>query len=375
MRVLFRSFEEEFRRWLAARNTRAQWALLLVLSVVFFGVLEILHLPAALMLGPMVAAILLAASETRIRVPNPLFYAAQAVIGCLIARGLPASILGDLQKDWLLFLVVILLVVAVSTSTGWLLARSQVLPGTTAIWGASPGGATAMILMSDAYGADMRLVAFMQYTRVVFVATLASVVSALWTAGVGGMPAVVWFPPVDWPAFAETLAVGVVGAVVARRLRVPAGALLGPLVLGCVLQGFGLVKIELPHWLLAMSYAMVGWTVGLRFTRDILVHAARAVPMLAAAVLLLVVLCGGLAAMLVLAVGVDPLTAYLATSPGGMDTVAIIAATSNVNVPFVMAMQACRLVVVLMASPALTRFLAGRIEAAQAARAQRVPEG
>ena len=354
-------------RWLGARSTAAQWALLLGLSVMVAAALEALRLPAALLLGPMLAAILLAAAETRTRVPGLLFFAAQAVIGAMIARGLPASVLVDLQKDWLLFAVVILLVMAVSTSLGWLLARWQVLPGTTAIWGASPGGASAMVLMSDAYGADMRLVAFMQYLRVVFVATLASVVAAVWTSGSDGAAAVVWFPPVDWPAFAETLAVIVAGAVLAQRLRIPAGALLGPLALGVVLQGTGLLKIELPPWLLAMSYALIGWTIGLRFTRQILAHAARAVPLLTAAVLVLIALCGGLAAMLVVTVGVDPLTAYLATSPGGMDSVAIIAATTNVNVPFVMAMQACRLIVVLVASPALTRFLAGRIAAMQAA--------
>ena len=367
MRNSFRLLGGGFQRWLGARPTAAQWTLLLALSVTFAAALEALHLPAALMLGPMLAAILLAAAETSTRVSSLPFFAAQAVIGAMVARGLPASVLVDLRKDWLLFAAVILLVVTVSTSLGWLLARWQVLPGTTAIWGASPGGASAMVLMSDAYGADMRLVAFMQYLRVVFVATLASVVAAVWTSGTGGAPAVVWFPPVDWPAFAETLAVIAGGAAVARRLRIPAGALLGPLVLGVVLQGAGLLKIELPPWLLAVSYALIGWTIGLRFTREIIAHAARAAPLLAAAVLVLIALCGGLAALLVVTVGVDPLTAYLATSPGGVDTVAIIAASSNVNVPFVMAMQACRLIVVLMASPALTRFLAGRIAAMQAA--------
>ena len=372
LRTSLRLLGHGFERWLGARRTATQWAALLVISVLFAAALEWLRLPAALMLGPMVAGIGLAAAETRVRVPDLPFFAAQAVVGTLIARGLPASILTDLQRDWPLFAIVILFVVTVSTSLGWLLARWQVLPGTTAIWGASPGGATAMILMSHAYGADMRLVAFMQYQRVVFVATLASVVSALWTVP-GAVPEMIWFPPVHWPAFVETLAVAAVGAVLGRGLRIPAGAMLGPLALGVVLQGAGFLKIELPPWLLAASYALIGWSIGLRFTRDILAHAARAVPPIVASVLVLIVLCGGLAVMLVLTTGVDPLTAYLATSPGGMDSVAIIAASSNVNVPFVMAMQACRLVVVLMMGPALTRFVAHRVERAQAARAQPTP--
>ena len=370
---MFRSLESRFRHWLVTRTTASQWALLLVLSVVFFEALEALHLPAALLLGPMAAAILLAASETRVRVPSLPFLGAQAVVGCLIARGLPASILGELQKDWLLFALVVVLVVGVSTALGWVLARLEVLPGTTAVWGASPGAATVMTLMSEAYGADMRLVAFMQYQRVVFVATLASVISAIWAAGSGGIPEIVWFPPVHWPAFFETLAVAAVGALLGRILRVPAGALMGPLALGVILQDAGWLTIELPPWLLAACYALVGWSIGLRFSRDILVHAGRAMPKLIAALLILIALCGGLAVLLVVMTGVDPLTAYLATSPGGADSVAIIAASSKVDVPFVMAMQACRLIVVMLISPSLTRFVAHRVERARAARAQPTP--
>ena len=49
-----------------------------------------------------------------------------------------------------------------------------------------------------------------------------------------------------------------------------------PLVLGIVLTHFGLIRIELPTWLLAASYAFVGWNVGLRFTRPLLIHALKA---------------------------------------------------------------------------------------------------
>ena len=57
---------------------------------------------------------------------------------------------------------------------------------------------------------------------------------------------------------------------------------------------------------------------------------------------------------------VDALSAYLAMSPGGMDTVAIIAATSRVNVPFVLALQAVRLIAVIVFGPRLARFVASK---------------
>jgi len=61
--------------------------------------------------------------------------------------------------------------------------------------------------------------------------------------------------------------------------------------------------------------------------------------------------------MLTKTLHVDMLTAYLATSPGGLDTVAIIAAGSRVDMAFVMAMQTLRLFTILFTGPALARFL------------------
>jgi uncharacterized protein len=48
----------------------------------------------------------------------------------------------------------------------------------------------------------------------------------------------------------------------------------------------------------------------------------------------------------------------LATSPGGLDSVAIIAAsTPRVDLPFVLALQSVRLVFVIGFAPLITRFV------------------
>ena len=53
----------------------------------------------------------------------------------------------------------VLLVIVASEPLGWLHGRWRVLPGATAVWGSTPGAATAMTLMSEDYGADAQLVA------------------------------------------------------------------------------------------------------------------------------------------------------------------------------------------------------------------------
>lgn len=334
-------------------------AILLVSSVALAALLLWLHAPAALMLGPLIAAIVFSAANGKVSLPLAPFVVAQGVVGVMIAKMVPLSIVGDILKHWELFTVGVLAVVAVSSFIGWMMTRMQMLPGTTALWGTSPGAASVMTLMAESYGADMRLVAFMQYLRIVLVAGVAALVARLF--GVNpqhhATPEMVWFPPVDWLGFAETMALAVIGPQIARRLNFPSGAFLMPLVIGIVLTHFGLMKIELPPWLLAPCYAIIGWNVGLRFTRGLLLHALRLLPRILVCVLAMIGLCGLVAGLLVYGAGVDPLTAYLATSPGGSDSIAIITASSSADVSFVMAMQTVRLFAVLFLAPVLTRYI------------------
>jgi membrane AbrB-like protein len=321
----------------------------------------LLKLPAAMLLGPMIAAILLEVGGGQIRVSRLMLYVCQAVIGCMIARALTPDLLTSFASRWPLFLMVVLSVIGMSAVIGWLMSRWRILPGTTAVWGLSPGAASAMVLMAGAFGADPRLVAFMQYFRVVLVATVATIVARVWVGPHGAANAPAWFAPIHLLPFTETLAIALVGGVIGRVARIPAGIFLVPMVLGAVLHSAGVVAIELPPWLLAMSYAFLGWSIGLGFTREILAHALRALPQTTFAIVTLMAFAGGLAVVLVKGFGVDPLTAYLATSPGGADSVAIIAASSRVNLSFVMALQTMRFLMVLILGPAVSRFVARHI--------------
>ena len=113
-----------------------------------------------------------------------------------------------------------------------------------------------------------------------------------------------------------------------------------------------------PFTTAATRNLMVEKALGLDGVSEIVLYAARVFPKIAASTLTLIVLCGGLAWLLHVSVGTDPLTAYLATSPGGADSVAIIAASSKVDLPFVMAMQTARFILVLLVGPTLARAVA-----------------
>ena len=109
---------------------------------------------------------------------------------------------------------------------------------------------------------------------------------------------------------------------------------------------------------MALAYAAIGWSVGLRFTRGIALHALRALPQVLLSIALLMGVGRATGTALVLTTGLDALSASLATCPGGADSMAVIAATSAVDTGFVMAMQLARFLVVLVAGPAVTRRVA-----------------
>lgn len=338
------------------------WAVLLPVSATLAWVLTALHLPAAVLLGCMLGGIALSAHDIRLKVPSVFFALAQGVLGCLMAHSLQPAALAKVASGWPVFLLATSSVMAASAVLGWILMRRQVFPGTTAVWGLSPGAASAMVLMAESYGADVRLVAFMQYLRVAVVTAVAALVAGIWsphvaTTVVGHTSWLALTSPSD-AAWTVLLALG--GALVARWLRVPAGSMVLPLVLGSVLQATGMLVIELPPALLVVAYVLIGWSIGLRFTRAILLYALRAMPQVLGAIFALMLVGVVIAVVLMFLTGLDPLTAYLATSPGGADSVAVIAATSAVDAGFVMAMQLARFLMVLVLGPQVSRWVATR---------------
>ncbi|MDD0201356.1 AbrB family transcriptional regulator, partial [Shigella flexneri] len=156
-----------------------QWGMLCVLSLLLsIGFLAV-HLPAALLLGPMIAGIIFSMRGITLQLPRSAFLAAQAILGCMIAQNLTGSILTTLAANWPIVLAILLVTLLSSAIVGWLLVRYSSLPGNTGAWGSSPGGAAAMVAMAQDYGADIRLVAFMQYLRVLFVAGAAVLVTRM----------------------------------------------------------------------------------------------------------------------------------------------------------------------------------------------------
>ncbi|EAW1721360.1 AbrB family transcriptional regulator [Salmonella enterica subsp. indica] len=335
-----------------------QWSLLFLLSLLLSLFFLLIHLPGALLLGSMIVGIIFSMRGSSLRPPRCTFLAAQAILGCMIAQHLTGSILTTLAAHWSMVIVILLVTLISSAVIGWLLVRYSNLPGNTGAWGSSPGGAAAMVAMAQDYGADIRLVAFMQYLRVLMVVGAAALV----TRFVMGDQAqtvnqqIVWFPPLS-SNLLSTILLAAVAGIAGRLLRIPSGVMLLPMLAGALLNAGGVMVIELPEWLLAIAYMAIGWQIGLGFDKKIFLMALRPLPQILLSIFSLMAICAAMAWGMAHYMQIDFLTAYLATSPGGVDSVAVIAAGSHADMALIMTMQTLRLFSILLTGPAVARFI------------------
>jgi membrane AbrB-like protein len=309
---------------------------------------------AALVIG---LAFALARPQAGLKPPGWSFLAAQAVVGVTLGAYMQSEALTAAAHDWLPVTLVSAATLGISMAAGRILARYTALDVPTATLGMIAGGASGIVTMADDLGGDDRLVAFMQYLRVLVVVLLTPLLIAAFGGGEGGSGG-----PAE-PAFGDatdwllTAAIAVFAALAARRLNVPAGTLLGPMLVagGLTLAG---VEFAVPPVVRELAFALIGLQVGLRFTLSTVKLLGRLIFPVLGAVFALLIGCAGLAVLLALTTDVSFRDAYLATTPGGLYAVLAVAFGAGANTTFILAVQVLRLLVAVLLAPLAVRRLA-----------------
>ncbi|MFT0138079.1 AbrB family transcriptional regulator [Alcanivoracaceae bacterium MT1] len=345
---------------------RLSWLLLVLLSAGAAALMRQLQLPAAFMLGPMIAAVIVALSGSGLRLHRNFSLGAQSVMGCLIAAFITPKLLAVYMDHWLLLTSINVTTMAIIVVISVVIARRRWLPDTTAIWGLFPGAASAMVLLADTHHSDPRVVAMMQYSRIVLVSVASIAMAALLDQAHGGGTSaagplrLAWSPPTDYLPILAGLALALCGYATSKLTGNGTLALLIPAFGGTALQGADLVTIEVPPFIFVPAFAMTGWYVGLTFTRGAIKHCLKLLPIMLSAAAVVILMCGLMALLLARTVpGIDLLTAYLALSPGGIETIIIIARDADVVLPLILASQFLRLLMVLSIGPRVARTVAG----------------
>lgn len=342
--------------------TWVRWGLLAALTVVVTLALGAVGVPSpALFAGLGVATVLALTGLGPTTVARRATGGAQAVIGVVIGLLARPETLSAVAAQWLPVLLVSVGTLAASMGAGLLLGVQRGVSPLTGMLALTAGGASGLTAIARDLGGDERIVSVIQYLRVGLVtATMPIVAAAVFGAshvGSSGQSS----SAAPWYVGLALVAVCALGAPVAEKLRIPAGALLGPMVIAMGLSIGGLtLGGSAPDLLVDVAYAVIGWQAGVRFTREALRTVVRTLPLATALIVVIMGVCAALGLLLSALTGVTPLEGYLATNPGGIYAVLATAISAGGDVTFVVAVQVVRVILMLLVAPLLARLAGPR---------------
>lgn len=348
---------------MTARSPRAAVALVITVTVALGVVFSLFHIPSAVLFGALIGGMAHSlTSTTKVDVPFGLFRLGQAIIGVIIGGTVTGAALRRIGHDALPIALVVIATIAASLVAGQLLARRGYVSPVTGGFAMIAGGASGLVALAHEMGADDRVVILVQYLRVLMVlVTLPLVTTLIFHPDRGAAVAGVatgagWVH--DWAFVLISVAVGL---GIARIVRFTTASLLGPLTVAAIIAMSGwLGAVHVPEAAQHLAFGLIGAQVGLRFTRASIASIRRMLPAVLALMAVIIAVCAGIGALLAWGTSVDALTAYLATSPGGMFAVLSIAADSDSDATYVLGVQLCRMLVVLGCIPFIGKWLAGR---------------
>lgn len=353
----------------AFSGTLRAWLQVLVVTLVASVGFALLRLPSPVLFGSLVGGMLHAlTSRTELEMPPLAFRLGQALVGAVIGALVKLPTLVRIASEWPSVLLVTLGTLVISLVAGRLLAVHRDVSPATGAFALIAGGASGIVAIARDLGADDRVVTIVQYLRVLLVLLAMPLVTAVLFHAAGGAGSLTpgptrWLPDLIFVVVAVT-----VGLLLQRLVPAPATALLGPMLVAVVVSASGVLgSVSVPGVLAGVGYALIGVRVGLRFTRASLRSIARLLPLATLLIVAVIAACALLGTVLARVTGVDQLTAYLATTPGGLFAVLATAADSGSDVTFVLAVQVIRVFAMLLFAPLLgrwfsrgrTRFLRG----------------
>ena len=322
--------------------------------------------PMPFMLGSLTfsAAFTLARSQSggTVAFPRSLRFFFIGVIGTMIGARFTPDLLVLIPALWPSFLAVLLFVV-LSHGMGYaVLRRVGRYDRRTATYAAMPGGLVEAIAMGERAGADLRILTVQHFARIILVVVTVPLLF-LWLGGeaVGSSAGqTIGNGPSRWVDTALVLGLSVAGMFAGRWLRLPAGQLMGPLLLCGLAHVLGLIDLHSPDWLLQLAQLVVGAGLGAQFSGASAGLLVRTFALGALTVLGMLAIGAAMALGLAQIVpgGFEPL--FISFAPGGMTEMALIALSLDASPIIVTAHHLVRIVFAVILVNWVNRLAAGR---------------
>jgi membrane AbrB-like protein len=318
-----------------------------------------MRLPLAWMIGAMSATTAAAALGAPIAMPITFRQIMVAVLGVMLGSSFSPEMLAHLG-EWAVSLSTLVLYGMAAGGAGLIyFRRVWGYDAVTAYFAAMPGGLSEMILVGAEMGGDARVISLTHAARVMLVVlALPFAFQLLIGYDPGARPAIgLPLAGVASADLAILMACGAAGYVLARACRLPAAALVGPMILSAAVHLAGWTTAKPPFELVAAAQVVVGTAVGCRFAgvstrllvRSIVAAAGGTVVLLAATI--------AFALTLAQVTGLPAVALMLAFSPGGLAEMSLIAIAIGADAAFVATHHIVRIFLIVVLAPLAFRLI------------------
>lgn len=308
---------------------------------------DFVHTPIPWMIGPMIAVATLNLIGVRMHGVPYGRQMGQVILGSAVSLYFTVSVVAELAANFAAIAAATVAVFVVGGLGALTLSRASGVDGKSTFFASVPGGAMAMAVLAERYGAQIAPVAVAHSLRVSIVVILIPFVLTY-----GGIPlvAAAYRPdvPLNYWILVPWLAFGFVLGEVSERLGLQNGYLLAPIFFGAALTVGGIQLSNVPRWLTDFAQLMFGLVLGARYERAFFARYRLFIPFALLNSFFILIASVAAAAVLAWAFSLPFATMILATSPGGLAEMTITAQALQISVPLVVAFHLFRVVIVNM---------------------------
>jgi membrane AbrB-like protein len=325
----------------------SRMALALAVAIPAGALLAWLETPIPWMIGPMVAVAALNLLGIRAFALPYGRQMGQVVLGSAIGIYFTPPVLVALGANALPILLTTFSAFAIGGIGALVMSRVSGVDGKSAFFASIPGGSMAMANLAEKYGATMPPVAVAHSLRVSILVIV--IPFGLTYGGIHIEPSS--FRPefsLDYSILIPWLVASAVLGELSERLRFHNGCLLTPLFVGALLALNGVTLSEVPSWLTDFAQLMFGLILGERYERAFFAKHKLFIPFALVNATFIILASAAVALGISWAFGIPLATMIIATAPGGMAEMAIVAQALQMAIPTVMAFHLFRIIIVNM---------------------------
>ncbi|MBD1381364.1 AbrB family transcriptional regulator [Metabacillus arenae] len=329
------------------------------LSLAGGGLFAILQVPLAWILGPLSMMIVWRSFANRtLLCPDSIKQISLMFLGIYFGLSFTKSTFIEVGPYIIPFLILTIILILISVTNGLLIGKWLKFDPVTSSFSTIPGGLSEMVVITESLKGNVAMVTIFQTVRLLSVVFLVPFLVTLIFAGNSPSGTVAtndgsvlngsYF---SYLWFILSFAVGWL-----LRYKVPAGAVIGPLLVTACLNISGISLPVLPDAIIICAQLVVGTSIGIRMSWNELKLGGKYSFIYFGLTLILIIISFALGYLFSIFTGVSLSTAILSLAPGGLVEMVLTANSIGADPALVSALQFIRLLFILIVVPTVLKW-------------------